>query len=191
MKHLKPFVLIYCCFFCFSTYAQSPKKIEEDLLKSFKKIHYWNEQRGKDTSLTWVNNLEEANEVFGSKLKNYTGKFPFTLRYPFRSLKKEHLDIISSADGLFRIYSWDTWQGGTMHDFENVLQYKSGGKVTSILDTAKSDEDYVCYYKAKKTLYIPLIDETGKMTHQFILYKFNGKYFEKVKNSLNGGYLKV
>ncbi|MDB5153516.1 MAG: hypothetical protein JWR54_2267 [Mucilaginibacter sp.] len=269
MKLFKLFSLICCCFLYSNSYAQSPKEIEADLLKSFKKISYWSEQRSKDTSLNWINNLEEANEVFGNKLKYYTGKYPSTINCPFNSLKKEHLDIIMSADGLFRIYSWDTWQGGTMHDFENVLQYKSGGKVTSILDTTKSDEDYVYYYsnlytmkakgktyylavyrgifstkdvsegvriftiengklndakliktpaglhhkieygfdffsevdwkvrpaihfdKAKKTLYIPLVDETGKMTHQFILYKFNGKYFEKIKTSLNDVYLKV
>ncbi len=260
MKLFKLFSLICCCFLYSNSYAQSPKEIEADLLKSFKKISYWSEQRSKDTSLTWVNNLEEANGVFGNKLKYYTGKYPSTINCPFNSFKKEHLDIISSDDGLFRIYSWDTSEGGTMHDFENVLQYKSEEKINSILDTAKSGDDYVYYYsnlytlKAKgktyylavyggifstkdvsegiriftiengklndakliktttgphnkieygfdffsevdwkvrpvisfdnvaKTLYVPLIDEKGKMTHQFILYKFTGQYFEKVKN---------
>ncbi|MDB5023868.1 MAG: hypothetical protein JWP78_1623 [Mucilaginibacter sp.] len=260
MKLLKLLVLICCCILSSDANAQSPKEIEADLLKSFRKISYWSEQQSKDTSLTWINNLEEANEVFGNKLKYYTGKYPSTISYPFSSLKKEHLDIVSSDDGLFRIYSWDTWEGGTMHDFENVLQYKSGGKSNSILDTVKSGDDYVYYYsnlytmkvKAKtyylavyggifstkdvsegiriftigngklndakliktptgmnnkieygfdffsevdwkvrpvisfdnaaKTIYIPLIDEKGKMTHQFILYKFTGRYFEKVKN---------
>lgn len=63
--------------------------------------------------------------------------------------------IVTSDDHLFRIYSWDTWQGGTMHDFENVFQYKSEEKVYSklIYESADdSEKDYIPYYSELFTL---------------------------------------
>lgn len=49
------------------------------------------------------------------------------LRYPFQKLK-EHMDVVTSKDGRFRVYSWDLEDGGTMHDYDHVIQYigKSG-----------------------------------------------------------------
>jgi hypothetical protein len=37
--------------------------------------------------------------------------------------------IQTSSDGLLRIYSWDSREGGTMIDWDNIIQYQSGGKV--------------------------------------------------------------
>jgi len=133
--------LIICCFLiAFGSSAQTPKAIEGDLLKSFKRIDYCIEKRYTDTSFNWVTNLFQANKDFGNKLKSYTEKVPLTITFPFISLKKE-MNISTSNDGLFRIYSWDTQTGGTMHFFENVFQYKVGANTLSILDTPKTDVD--------------------------------------------------
>src|SRR4051812_38402826 len=112
MKSTKLLLFIACCFAPILTLAQSPKAIETDLLKSFKKIGYWDDNRGNNEN--GDDSLDKANEVFATKLKNYTAKYPLTITEPFTSLKKEHLDIFTSADSLFRIYSWDTGGGGTM-----------------------------------------------------------------------------
>ena len=245
-----------------SSFAQSPKAFETDLYKSFKKIDYWDQQRSKDTTMAWSDSLEKANVIFGKKLKDYTQKYPATITYLFTSLVKEHLDISSSTDGLFRIYSWDTETGGTMHFFENVMQYKSGTNFKAIIDTAKSEGDSrpnyskiytfkangkahylsiflfigstkdiaegvhiftiengkladaeliktysgllselsydydfgsvvnidyekrprIHFNNATNTIFLPLVDGNYKMTSKFISYKFNGQYFERVKN---------
>ena len=249
MKIIRRFVFICHLLIPFTLVAQTHDAIEADLLKSFKKIDGSNQDNS------------EANEIFAKKLKYYTEIYPFTIGQDFTTLKAANLDISSSADGLFRIYSWDTWTGGTMHFFENVFQYKSGKKINSILDTPKGEGDnrpnyhkvytfendgktyYLSiftfiessrYYgegiqvfdiesghlnndvriiKTKsglhsqlsyeydfgsvidgkvrpsinfdsitKKIQIPVVVSNGRVTHDFIVYKFNGQYFERVKN---------
>src|SRR5580692_4091341 len=104
MKIFNLSILFFLILITFNLSAQTHKQIEHDLLKSFKKIDYWDQQRSKDTSIAWEDSLEKANDVFGKELKGYTQKYPITITYPFSSLVQEHLNISSSADGLFRIY---------------------------------------------------------------------------------------
>jgi len=255
MKILNLSILLFLAFVTFNLCAQTPKQIEDDLLKSFKRIDYYRQQNDGDK-------IAIANDEFEKKLKIYTEKFPSTLTYSFDALMKEHMDISSSTDGSFRIYSWDTGTGGTMRAFENVFQYGSEGKTTSIIDVPKQEGDYINNYhkmytfKANghtyyltiylvigstkdvgdgirifliengklgdaklikthsglrsdlfydydfasvvnidfdkrpairfedktNTIYLPLVDGNRNMTNKFILYKFTGQYFERVKN---------
>jgi hypothetical protein len=125
---MKKILAITCFIFIIplALFAQKPQTIEQELLSDFKKID---------------DHPDTANDVFAKKLKAYTSKYPATIAYPFSLLSKARLDISSSDDGLFRIYSWDTQGGGTMHFFENVFQFKYGAKTNSILDTPKSEGD--------------------------------------------------
>ncbi|HTD99058.1 MAG TPA: hypothetical protein VK668_07205 [Mucilaginibacter sp.] len=138
MKFLRLFLLICYCLTSLKSHGQNPKAIEADLLKSFKKINYWDE-RIRDTTINAGDSLDNANNAFGEKLKLYAEKYPLTINYPFNYLKKQYLNICSSADGLFRIYSWDTGGGGTMREFENVMQYKTGNKAKSELVVNSED----------------------------------------------------
>lgn len=111
-------------------YAQSEQTIEQLLLKEFKAIDKLaNSTSGSRFAL--IDTLEVANFRFRSLLQQTTARFPATLGYAFKALQKEGLRITTSADGLFRIYSWDTQTGGTMRFFENVYQYSNKGKVMS------------------------------------------------------------
>jgi hypothetical protein len=75
--------------------------------------------------------LEQANAAFKKYLMLYTGR-PATLSYAFPRLKKQ-LDIATSKDGKFRIYSWDEGSGGSMHDFSSIAQFRgSDGTVRSV-----------------------------------------------------------
>jgi hypothetical protein len=47
--------------------------------------------------------------------------------------------VATSADGKFRIYSWDLQTGGTMHDYASVFQYQS--RSGSIYAKAESEDD--------------------------------------------------
>jgi hypothetical protein len=249
MKAISLFTLLSCLLISINLFGQTSSAIEADLRKLFKQIDY----SSQDNS--------QANDIFGKKLKYYTEKYPSTIGQDFKLLKKEHLDISTSDDGLFRIYSWDTWTGGTMHYFESVFQYKTSGKTVAVLDTPWSDGDnrplydrvftfrannktyYLATYlevgsskdagggiqifavednklnddvkliKTKtglhsqiscgynffsvvdwkvrplitfnnltNTIFIPLVDGNGNMTHKHLTYKFNGQYFERVKN---------
>jgi hypothetical protein len=263
MKLINLFIFAFLCIIIVDVSAQIPRRIvKEDLNRSFKKIDYWERQRDKNTTMAWSDSLENANDVFGIKLKYYTEKYPGAIFDSFDSLVKDHMDISSSTDGLFRIYSWDTETGGTMHFFENVMQYKSGAITKAIIDTPKREGDnrpnynkiYTfktngkAYYlsiflyisstkdvaegvhiftienskltdaKLIKThsglhselyydydfrsvinidydkrprirfdnndniIYLPMVNSNYQVTNKFILYKFNGKYFERVKS---------
>lgn len=255
MKYLNFCLAFLLCIVSNSLFAQTPQQIEADLVKSYKKIEYYSLKNDYEKT-------SSANDEFETKLKTYTEKVSSTLTCPFVALKKSHVDISTSTDGLFRIYSWDTMTGGTMRAFENVFQYRSAEKLISILDRPKEEGDYIHnYYKiytfinnakayyltvytdigstkdvadgihvfvvdngklgdAKiiqtrsglhndlhydydfgsvvnteydkrpaprfdektNTIYLPLIDGNRQMTSKFILYKFTGQYFERVKN---------
>jgi len=264
---LKLIAFICFCLLAPNLFAQTPVAIEADLLKSFKKINYWDDKFRSNTmnGLSAEDSLGKANEVFAKKLKDYTVRYPSTISQDFSALKKAYLDIYTSADGLFRIYSWETWLGGTMRDFANVFQYKAGGKIQStyLHSTGNDNKPYVplysnlytfsfsqktyylavydCIYSTKdagtgiqifdiengklnknakiiktasglhskiyydydflsvvdidfdkrpdiyfdsatQTIHIPLVTGNGKVTSQYIIYKFTGQYFERVKN---------
>lgn len=174
MKECKLFV--YLLFFVpFITFAQTPKGIEKDLVKSFKRIDYWYGKQGDTTTdiLTAADSLAKANDVFGKKLRYYTAKYPFTLHQTFGLLKKEYLGVLSSSDGLFRIYSWDRLTGGTMHFYENVIQYKFQSKTNSILNVDTSGEgNYIYDYSNVYTLNVD--DKT------YYLAIYNGVFSTRV-----------
>lgn len=267
---LKKFLLfIFICYLVvpFAGICQTPASIEADLLKSLKKIHYWRDysrqpHNGK-TTVSPDDSLAKWNDDFELKLKRYTSLYPFTIDQKFSLLEKNHVDIVSSSDGKFRIYSWDTWLGGTQHDFENVFQYKVDNKTISNYEPADSVEEgrptywfsslftlktkdktyylgaYNGIYSTKdagqgikvyaiengrlnddvkiiktqsglhnkiyydydffsvvdwkvrpsiyfdpktETIHIPVVEANGKVTHGYIIYKFTGEYFERVKN---------
>lgn len=114
--------------------------------------------------------IGKQNIIFRKEIQEYTSRYPFTISYKFDSLLSDKIDIVTSGDGLFRIYSWDTWLGGTEHDFENVWQYKFGDKVysKSIYDTIRdADNGYVYYY-----------------SDIFNLKKNNKAYYLAIKNGI-------
>ncbi|MEO6521987.1 MAG: hypothetical protein ABIN91_09935 [Mucilaginibacter sp.] len=155
-------VIIILSFLSFNLFAQklSPKAIEADLLKSYKKIILWGDDHYYDKDFEkQQNNLDESLSEFKKKLSYYCTKYPGTISQNFSKLDKERSLIISSSkDGLFRIYSWDTRGGGTMHFFQNIFQYKVSDKTTAITE-AKSEGDPGCFYKKVYTF------TSGKRTY--------------------------
>lgn len=111
-----------------TAYGQNLSMIEKDLLKTLKRIHYWSEI-GYQDKLSVGDSLSKENSLLKKKLLKYAKDQPLTLGYDFNVLQKEGLTIATSVDKKFRIYSWDTYTGGTMHFFENVYQYQAGNTV--------------------------------------------------------------
>jgi hypothetical protein len=146
-------------------YAQSPQKIEEELLKPFKQIDYWAFHKDDDQSINRYDSIVAANTAFRTSLLAYTSTVRGTFTYDFKELEKEGLIIKTSEDGLFRIYSWDSWTGGTAHQFEAIFQYKVANKVVSKLAVYEDGDMgrwYSNIYDLKvdnKTYYIGLYHE--------------------------------
>jgi hypothetical protein len=151
---LKQTIIILALFFLTTNLFSQTKtiqEIEKDLQQSYKRV--LSDHFDADT-IAW-NKIETDNKIFKEKIFDYTSNYPATLTYKFDSLRKENIDIVSSEDNFLRIYSWDTWLGGTMHDFENIFQFKSGEKIYSKVnyDTAKVGEgDYAPFYSQIFTL---------------------------------------
>ncbi|AYL99231.1 hypothetical protein [Mucilaginibacter celer] len=260
MKTFKFIIVFFCCFYSANLFAQTPQAIEADLLRIFKRVNYYGSHKKEWKA---IDSLQKMNKIFGFKLKYYTSKYPETISYPFTEIKKERVVIATSADGLFRTYSWDTRLGSVGYDFDNVLQFTANGKVLSSLkmdsvgkkhnpvfwyskiytlqsgsktyylaayNSVRSsvdatqgvqffaiengklngavllvktptglhskiyfDYDFLSvvnmnviptiYYDTKtQTIHSPLVNAKRQVTRDYIVYKFTGKYFERVKN---------
>ncbi len=111
-------------------FGQDTKAIESDLCKSFNKIFNWWDKLRNDPNpndeLIWKS--WKADSIFLNKVIYYTNKYPFTLTCNFKNLDT-CINILTSTDSLFRIYNWNTWQGGTEVFYNTVFQYNTGDKV--------------------------------------------------------------
>jgi hypothetical protein len=75
-------------------------------------------------SLSFYSNKFEKD--FSSFIRNN----PATMNYAFDKLIDSNIcGVETSGDRNLRIYSWDTWTGGTMHFFKQVYQWNANGKV--------------------------------------------------------------
>lgn len=142
MKTLKLIVTLLLFNTC-TLFASTPEEVEKDLLRSFKKI--------KKSS--------DNNDAFGYKLKKYAETYPSFIDMPLKSLEKAHMHLCTSADGLFRIYSWDTYKGGSLVNFDNLYQYKVGQKVEADYLIGDEQEEYSGFYSSIYTLH------TGEKTY--------------------------
>lgn len=145
MKPLLLSLLITLSFLNVFAQPAKEKAVETDLRKCFDKINYWENIEHHNENIAWSDSLNKANQKFAGKLKAYATAYPFMLTLPFKSLV-EDINIQTSADGMFRIFSWDTGLGGTMHNCGNVMLYKAGSVVKSIVTIGTPDDFNLNYY---------------------------------------------
>ena len=99
------------------TSAQTTGAIEKELLGYLKTMAESGSYSGEYDDAK----LGPATEALKKKLMRYAARAD-VLKYDFRKLKEE-MFIATSKDGKFRVYSWDLQTGGTMHDYDWVIQY--------------------------------------------------------------------
>jgi hypothetical protein len=145
---MKKYFVIVLVFVATFSFGQTLKMTDQKLIEAFGKINYWAFNKTLTDKINPYDSLELVNDEFEKLLLKYTKSIPQTLSYEFKNLIDSGLIISTSEDGLFRIYSWDTWTGGTMHNFRNVYQFKSGDKIYSKIMGTKNGEDGVpgCFY---------------------------------------------
>jgi hypothetical protein len=90
--------------------------------------------------------LSFYSDKFETEFTKFIQNNPATMNYPFKRLVDSNFcDMRTSSDGNFKIYSWDTWTGGTMHVFKTIYQWKSNGKVfTKIPKYEEGDPGTFC-----------------------------------------------
>src|ERR1041384_2485064 len=124
-------------FFALPVFAQTGAQIEKELLAAAAAIDKYSTYGGSYDE----EKLRKADDVLETKLIKY-GKMPATLTYKFAKLA-DAMHIATSDDGRFRVYTWDVGDGGTMHDYARVYQYKGAdGKVYSIKEPETPEGDY-------------------------------------------------
>ena len=112
------FVVLFVFVSALSVFGQSDAQIEKELVAALKDIQTLSIYGGGYDEAK----LSKAQKVFEEKLLRYT-KTASTLNYEFSELDKL-MSIAKSEDGKFRVYSWDLQDGGTMHRFARVYQYR-------------------------------------------------------------------
>jgi hypothetical protein len=116
-------------FISFGALAQQINEsvIEQDLYKYFQRIDYWgdlNIKHRKDADGSRYNDsLTDAKRALKMKLGDYFLRFPYTIKFKYESLTTLMLDAPVSDDYKLKIYSWQTFRGGSWHNFENIAQY--------------------------------------------------------------------
>jgi hypothetical protein len=124
---------------CFGQ-ANSLDNAERDLTSVYAKIFpfYYRNQ----------DSLNYYSRLFTAKFNAFIIGNPTTLNHKFKLFADSNVcSIVTSADRRFRIYSWDTWLGGTMHAFNNIFQFKSADQVhSSHLNNDEDDFGYGLYF---------------------------------------------
>lgn len=132
-------------------FGQNMPAIEKQLNDVFQKINYWSSE-GQSNEHSY-DSLYSANTKFENLLLKYTASNPQTLRYDFKTLKKNGIVVASSEDGKFRIYSWDTETGGTMRFFKNIFQYEENKNVESkVIETNTEGDAQSFYYQINEVV---------------------------------------
>jgi hypothetical protein len=104
--------------------AQAPVAIEKELIGYADNVTKYGSYGGEYDG----DKLDKNNTALKNALVKY-GKRSDVLVYKFPKLDNK-MYVVTSRDGRFRVYSWDTSDGGTMHNFDNVFQYRGkSGKV--------------------------------------------------------------
>ena len=109
---------------CGAALAQAPAIIEKKLLGYLDNMSKFGNYGGAFDEAKLTKNADEFRAALIAAAKRAD-----SLKYSFPKLKGK-MFIATSPDDRLRIYSWDLESGGTMHDFDNVYQYRgSSGKV--------------------------------------------------------------
>ncbi|MFI5140486.1 MAG: hypothetical protein ACHQIM_21885 [Sphingobacteriales bacterium] len=174
MYSIRLFYLLSCCLIPFSLFAQTPaqtaKNIDIDLYRYLQKIDSW---RWRQDTISNVDSLQKANDAFEQRLRYYASEYPVTIEAKYPSLTGDNVAVVSSADGLFRIYSWDTSLGGSKVAFENVFQYKVNDKTLSNFKPADSTEEGRPTYSYSSIYTLKANDKT------YYLAVYNGVFSSK------------
>ncbi len=124
---------------------------------------------------------------FEKEFKHLITTQPATFRYPFSQLVDSNFCFIrTSPDKNLKIYSWDTWLGGTMREFRTICQWQHKGVVHSKMRPVNGDIGSYCsnIYNvaiAGKSYYLVITNAifSNKDHSQTITaYTINGKQLE-------------
>ncbi|OQP68525.1 hypothetical protein [Niastella populi] len=165
-------IIISLIIFCSAAnaYPQSPQKIEQELLITFKRLQHWSLHPDASSMIGRMDSVREANTAFRNSLLAWTASVRTTFTCEFKDLEKEGLVIKTAEDGLFRIYSWNTGMGGAEPDYDAVFQYRVDNEVFSQLaehnqqDAGKWYSNVYTLKTDNKTYYLGVYNQSHSST---------------------------
>lgn len=101
--------------------------VEKKLLGLFKNLH----NLIKSDAYERDEKMERLNKKLFDKILYSTSHYPETINFSFHKIREKCVQILDSEDSNVRLYSWDTYLGGTMGVYGNIVQYKSEDTVFS------------------------------------------------------------
>ena len=129
---MKPILLaLFTLLAGLSITAQTTPAVERELIGYLNNVTKYGSYAGAYDG----DKLDKNNAALKAGLLKY-GKRADTLAYKWPKLN-DKMYVTTSRDGRFRIYSWDMSDGGTMHNFDNVFQFK--GKSGKVYTWARMD----------------------------------------------------
>lgn len=126
-------------------------------------------------------------DKFEKEFKRLITTQPGTFDYPFSRLTDSNYCLIrTSPDKRLKIYSWDTWLGGSMHEYRTIYQWRQDGTVNAKMRPINGDIGSYCskIYNvliAGKTYYLVITNAifSNKDHSQTITaYTINGNQLE-------------
>ena len=145
---LKICLLLLVCLGCSRSFAQTSKEIEADLVKSLDEIQKYNYSNFSTPEKSDLDSLDDENERFEKKIVYYAEKSPANI-----SPALKDIGGLCSNDGLLDIVSWDSFSGGTQHQFQSVVLYRSKTTESFQLDTLSEKELNIEYTNNYDSLY--------------------------------------
>ena len=121
--------------------------LEESVVFSTFDSTYTTMQEAERKLIQALKSHEQEYYVNNHELVDFVRKEPRTLDYPFRQLQEEmDIDVVTSADGNLRVYTWDTNRGGTMIIWGTIAQFRTGDTIHTVhnadVDFEEKDIDY-------------------------------------------------
>ncbi len=141
-KIMRKLILIFFIFFKGTHFSQDQNLTEKKLINLIDKRIFWSESSSDKA----YDSLTKYNNEFEKFILDFTSKNPKTITHSFDKVKVG-LNIISSEDGLFRIYNWNTFEGGTMQFYKNIFQYNIDGKIYSKLNVKDLNDNGCNFYE--------------------------------------------
>lgn len=119
-----------------SCIAQINEEADRKISYYLDRIKYWDENELNDDT----DSLSIYNDELFSFMTDFLNSNPSSIKANFEISRSKNLHILTSEDGNFRIYCWNTQQGRTMQFFRTIFQFSNSGRV-AILPIATSEQD--------------------------------------------------
>ena len=138
MKKIQVIIIVLFCI-TGNAYSQTIQEADKRLSESLSQIAYWRDNQDKDVS--GGDSLSGANDNLYSYLIAISVKLPIDGRFPM--VEQNGLNITIAPDNKIKIFSWDSWTGGTMHRYYSLAAYQTnkGIETSDVVDLSDSAHD--------------------------------------------------